>query len=153
MKKYFKIGDLFVLVIMIVLVLSVFFFVFKRYNIKSEDANIKIMYKNETIDIINKKEIFQSNNQYRYVIEGIDDKIYVYKNDVLFKTINNLNNDDFKNIINMENNKIYMEDATCKNKDCMKTIISNNSYLPIICTNGISVIISNDNNDIDIIAQ
>ena len=153
MKKYFKFGDLIIFVVMIIIVLSVFFFVFKKYNVKSEDTNIKIMYKNETIDVISAKEIFQNDKEYRYVIEGIDDKIYVYKNDILLKTINNQNKDDFKNIINMENNKVYMEDATCKNKDCMKTIIDDKSHLPIICTNGISVIISDANNDIDIIAQ
>ena len=43
MKKYFKFGDLIIFVVMIIIVLSVFFFVFKKYNVKSEDTNIKIM--------------------------------------------------------------------------------------------------------------
>ena len=153
MKKYFKIGDLFIFIAVIILVLSIFFFVFRKYNHKSEDANIQIMYKNEVIDVIQCKEIFQEDKEYIYVINGIDDKIYIYKNDVLFKTIDNKNNNDFNNVIKMKDNKIYMEEASCKNKDCMKTIITSNSNLPIICTNGISIVISNESSDIDIIAQ
>lgn len=150
MKKYLKIGDFIIFAFVIIIIIMLFIFIFKD---KYESSIVCISFKNEVIDEIDRNEIFDSNIETKYVIEYVkeDKKIYIYKNDTLFKEIINDDENSFRNVIVINNEGIKMAEASCKNKDCMRTIITKNSTLPIVCTNGIIIKLVDKDSKIDVI--
>lgn len=136
-----KLADILIIISIIIIIISIFLFSFKKYKVDLNDSYIEIIYKNE---VVVKTQV---NEEAEYEIKSSDDlkNVLIYKNDILIKSLNITVNDDFYNIIIIKDGVIHMDDASCKNKDCMKTEINETHTLPIICTNGVTIkVVSND---------
>lgn len=147
-NKYFKLGDFIIIGTIVIIIILVFVMALNKYSVNIDDAIVEIVYKNEVV-----VEAKIDENA-KYTIKSADDltKVLIYKNDVLIKEIKVYLNDDFYNIIVISDSTIHMEDASCKNKECMKTDIDQNHTLPIICTNGVVVRLVEDDGDVDVIS-
>jgi len=138
MKKY----DF--LIVSIVFIFACFIYII--FNINKTDSNtIQIIINNEIIDEL---DIY---NNISYIIESNDSEILIYKNNKLIKIIKNTYHKDIYNIITIKDSKVTMSQSNCSGKDCTYMEISQNKKLPIICTNGIVIKISNNTNSSDII--
>lgn len=152
MKKYIKLGDIIAFISLIIICVIIFFLVVRGKKIN--DGLIEISFKNEIIDEIDFDKVFIEKQEITYRIDYIhsDNKIYVYKNDVLKSEINYQGTKDFHNTILVKDGTIKMIEASCSGKDCMKMEINKNKTLPIVCTNGVNVRIKNKNSEIDIVS-
>lgn len=128
MKKvdYLIIASIFVFITMI------YMFIYRPYISKSSDK-IQLIINNEEIDS------FYLYEEITYEIKSINNQILIYKNDSLFKTIDNKNIKNIYNKIKIENRKVQVIDSNCIHKDCMNMEIKDTNKLPIICTNGITI--------------
>ena len=116
----------------------------RKYDINND---IQIIINNEIIDNLS------INDNNTYLINSDDLYIYVYKNGSLIKTIDNKHKKNIFNIITIDSSKIKMKESNCLGKDCMHMEINENHKLPIICTNGIVIKISNNDNKSDILIK
>lgn len=137
MKKY----DF--LIVGIVLIFSCFIYVL--FNNKTNSNTIQVIINNEVIDEI---DIYDNLS---YIIDSNDSEIIIYKNNKLIRTIKNTYRKDIYNVIIIKDSKVIMSQSNCSGKDCMYMEISQDKKLPIICTNGIVIKISNNDNKSDII--
>ena len=128
MKKvdYLIIASIFVFITMI------YMFIYRPYISKSSDK-IQLIINNEEIDS------FYLYEEITYEIKSNNNQILIYKNDSLFKTIDNKNIKNIYNKIKIENRKVQVIDSNCIHKDCMNMEIKDTNKLPIICTNGITI--------------
>ena len=120
------------------------FIIFLLFNDTSNSNTIQIIINNEVIEELD----IYNNTEYR--IQSDEYNIYIYKNKVLIKKIDNEAKKDIYNVITIENSKVIMSESNCKGKDCMHMEITLDKKLPIICTNGVVIKISNNDNKSDI---
>ena len=129
----------------VLLFISIIFLLFKTNNYTNND--IQIIVNNELIDNLT------INDNNTYLINSDDLYIYIYKNKVLIKKIENKYKRNIYNIITIDKSTIKMKESNCAGKDCMYMEINENHKLPIICTNGIVIKISNNDNKSDILIK
>ncbi len=122
----------YIIAIICLSVVSIFcvFFVLSRTN--DEFNAVEIRYHNEVIANVD------VNFEATYKIECIDNKISLYREDVLIKQLD-VDDKDFFNTFKITNKRVEMIDASCNGKDCEKMYITSKHMLPIICTNGVSI--------------
>ena len=125
-KKIFKLADIIIIMIIILIIITIFLLSLNKYKININSAKVEILYQNEILITTD------FNNEGNYKIIGDEEEVRLYKDDVLIKTISNSNKNVFHNEIVLEKDHIHMSDASCKNKDCMRTTIDKNHNLPII---------------------
>jgi len=142
-KGNIKIADIVIVISVILVIIMVFLFGYLK-NMKTDYNGVVITYKNEVLE-----EVYFDSKTYEYKIEVKDNVLYLFKDSKEIKKINVNNTDDFINVIKIEGNSVKMIEASCKNKDCMDMYITESHKLPIICTNGISVSIKDNNKPFD----
>lgn len=122
----------YIIVIICLAVVSIFcvFFVISRTN--NDFEAVEVRYHNEVLEKVD------VNIDAIYKIECVENKLSLYKDDVLIKQMS-VNSKDFSNTFKISNQRVEMIDATCPGKDCEKMYINSKHMLPIICTNGISI--------------
>ena len=135
----------FLILVGMLLFISFLFILFN--NKKYVNNKLQLIVNNELIDNLN---INESNI---YLINSDDIYIYIYKNELLFKTVTNKYRKKIYNVITIENGTIKVTSSNCIGKDCMHMEINKNNNLPIICTNGIVIKISNSNKTSDIMIK
>ncbi len=128
-----------------ILFISIIFLLFKTNNYTNND--IQIIINNELIDNLT------INDNNTYLINSDDSYIYIYKNKLFIKKIENKYKKNIYNIITIDKATIKMKISNCAGKDCMYMEINENYKLPIICTNGIVIKISNNDNKSDILIK
>lgn len=131
--------------LIVLIVLAFVSIIYISFNITDKTNIVEIIINNEIIDEVN---IYEDNI---YLIESDTEFIYIYKNNNLFKKIDNKYKKNIHNIITINNKVTKMTQSNCKGKDCMYMEINDIINLPIICTNGIVVKVSNNTNKSDII--
>ncbi len=139
--------DYIIISFVLIFILILYLFLYKPYiNNTNDDTKIEIIVNNEYIDTISIIDI-----NCIYEIKSDKNLIYIYKNDILLKSIDNEKNIIIYNKIQITNNSVKVIDSNCKGKDCMFMEINIHKKLPIICTNGVIIKIVKNNNDSDII--
>lgn len=124
--------DYLIIALIFVFITMIYMFIYRPYISKSSDK-IQLIINNEEIDN------FYLYEEITYEIKSINNQILIYKNDSLFKTIDNKNIKNIYNKIKIENRKVQVIDSNCIHKDCMNMEIKDTNKLPIICTNGITI--------------
>ena len=124
--------DYLIIALIFVFITMIYMFIYRPYISKSSDK-IQLIINNEEIDN------FYLYEEITYEIKSNNNQILIYKNDSLFKTIDNKNIKNIYNKIKIENRKVKVIESNCAHKDCMHMEINNNYKLPIICTNGITI--------------
>ena len=135
MKK----SDILIISIVFMLILSLVFI--NTLNNKDE-YTIQLIVNNEYIDTI------YFDNDCEYEIKSNNNFIYIYKNDVLIKTIDSKK--EIYNKIIVNDGVIIMKDANCVGRDCTRMHLSKDYLRPIICTNNVIVKIEYQKQDVDI---
>ena len=124
--------DYLIIALIFVFITMIYMFIYRPYISKSSDK-IQLIINNEEIDN------FYLYEEITYEIKSINNQILIYKNDSLFKTIDNKNIKSIYNKIKIEDRKVQVIDSNCIHKDCMNMEIKDTNKLPIICTNGITI--------------
>lgn len=146
-----------ILVILLVLLLSVSFYViyFTR-NVRGGDLIVEITYQDSTT---HKNQVIY----YTKLEESTDVRVEIRTdNKILYltaitpsgeekKNIPIASDENIENIVDITYDEVRMHYANCTNKYCYRTKIHRNVGAPIICTNGIFVkLISEDYSDYEI---
>lgn len=124
--------DYLIIALIFVFITMIYMFIYRPYISKSSDK-IQLIINNEEIDN------FYLYEEITYEIKSNNNQILIYKNDSLFKTIDNKNIKSIYNKIKIEDRKVQVIDSNCIHKDCMNMEIKDTNKLPIICTNGITI--------------
>lgn len=124
--------DYLIIALIFVFITMIYMFIYRPYISKSSDK-IQLIINNEEIDS------FYLYEEITYEIKSNNNQILIYKNDSLFKTIDNKNIKSIYNKIKIENRKVQVINSNCIHKDCMNMEIKDTNKLPIICTNGITI--------------
>jgi len=119
--------------------ISVFILYFNKFNVDTKNAKIEIYYRSELIDSVD----FEEKIDIDYTIETSDNNsLMVIKNnngDITTKYITITQSKYIKNEISIDYEKIEMTYANCDNQLCMHMKMNRSYTLPIVCTNGITI--------------
>jgi len=124
--------DYLIIALILFFITLVYIFIYRPYISLSSDK-LQLVINNEEIDD------FYLHEEILYEIKSDSNQIKIYKNDILFKTINNENNRNIYSKIQIINRRVKVIDSNCIHKDCMYMEIKDIYKLPIICTNGIII--------------
>ena len=142
MVKKIKKGDIIVFISIVIISILLFLPALLKYTNKSDIVSIN--YKGEEL------YQFNLNDDAVFIIKTNEDKIELYKDDALIKTINGATKNIY-NEIKVSNGIVKMQNANCPHQDCMRIVIDSRHHNSIICVNGI-IITKVNNNDIDVMA-
>lgn len=106
--------DFVIILIIILLGIGIYYIYFEQYKInENDDLYVEVLYRNEVL--------------YRVKLEETTDETYV------------IDKDNHHNIVRVTYNRIWMKEADCPDKYCLRMGMSYRYFTPIICTNGVVV--------------
>ena len=148
MKKYFKLGDLVIFVSIFIIALICLFVSLNVFSSANLSSKFEIKYENNVLCAASIDE------DATYTIKTNDDLslLVIYKNGEEVNSIEFNKGRELLNVIEVKDNSIKMVEANCPNHNCMHMTLNQNHSLPIICVNGICVILLDTTSEIDVLS-
>ncbi|MFA6627255.1 MAG: hypothetical protein WCQ80_00295 [Bacilli bacterium] len=132
----------YVLIILIFIIIGGFFIHYaSRLFLDTTDAKVIVTYKNIQLDLVDYEDGLDV--IYEVEVKSEEPTILIVKKTIgeitTIQTIVIAESTPIYNRIHVEYEHIYMEDANCDNKVCMRTYMSSTHVIPIVCTNGLII--------------